>query len=137
MDGDPKDAKPISSSATGWHQLGMDLPEIPRSIFLVDDEPDQCRAMTRILKPHVPDILHAYRFDDALVMVSERSFDLALVDPPYTFDGWDEVLVALRGVALVVVETGSIFAAKGWEIVRQQRYGGTVVTLTTPEESAA
>ena len=66
-----------------------------------------------------------------------RNIDLALVDPPYTFDGWDEVLVALRGVALVVVETGSIFAAKGWEIVRQQRYGGTVVTLATPEESAA
>ncbi len=66
-----------------------------------------------------------------------RNIDLALVDPPYTFDGWDEVLVALRGVALVVVETGSMFAAKGWEIVRQQRYGGTVVTLTTPEESAA
>ena len=66
-----------------------------------------------------------------------RAIDLALVDPPYTFEGWTAVLAALRNVELVVVETGSVFAPEGWVILRQQRYGGTVVTLTTPEETAA
>ena len=75
--------------------------------------------------------------------------DLLFADPPYTFEGWTDLLAAvLPGLrrdhphaeraepdetGIAVLETpGPIEPGVGWEIVRQQRYGGTVVTLTTP-----
>lgn len=69
--------------------------------------------------------------------------DLLLVDPPYTFDGWGPLLKAARprleratpderGIA--VIETAGVFdAPAGWEVVRQQRYGGTVVSFLVPD----
>ena len=65
-----------------------------------------------------------------------RNVDLVLADPPYTFVGWDDILPALKMVALVMLETAGPIATVGWEILRQQRYGGTVVTLATPQENS-
>ena len=68
--------------------------------------------------------------------------DLLIADPPYEFDGWVDLLarsvVALqrphpddRGI--IVLETpGLIDVGPAWEVIRQQRYGGTVVTLAIP-----
>ena len=71
--------------------------------------------------------------------------DLVLIDPPYTFSGWgpllERVLPALvrppgteprvRGIA--VLETRNPIALPAtWEVVREQRYGGTVVTFAVP-----
>ena len=78
--------------------------------------------------------------------------DLLFADPPYTFEGWTDLLAAvLPGLrrdrahaeqaepdetGIAVLETpGPIEPGVGWEIVRQQRYGGTVVTLITPSET--
>jgi 16S rRNA (guanine966-N2)-methyltransferase len=71
--------------------------------------------------------------------------DLVLIDPPYTFAGWpqllERVLPALRrpvdadpddrGIA--VLESRHPLALPAtWEVVREQRYGGTVVTFAVP-----
>lgn len=78
--------------------------------------------------------------------------DLLFADPPYTFEGWTDLLAAvLPGLqrdrahaeqaepdetGIAVLETpGPIEPGVGWEIVRQQRYGGTVVTLIMPSET--
>jgi 16S rRNA (guanine966-N2)-methyltransferase len=54
--------------------------------------------------------------------------DLALVDPPYTFDQWDELLSALPA-GLVIAESGrEVSAPVGWEQLRVRRHGRTVVT---------
>jgi 16S rRNA (guanine966-N2)-methyltransferase len=68
--------------------------------------------------------------------------DLLFADPPYTFEGWPDLLRAMRpglqrddpeAVGIAVLETpGAIEPGPGWEILRQQRYGGTVVTLAIP-----
>ena len=80
--------------------------------------------------------------------------DLLFADPPYTFEGWTDLLAAvLPGLqrdrahaeqaepdetGIAVLETpGPIEPGVGWEIVRQQRYGGTVVTLTTPSQTVS
>lgn len=60
--------------------------------------------------------------------------DLVFADPPYSFDEWKPLLAALHPMlahdALVVMETGSVpEIGEEWTIVRQQRYGATVVTL--------
>jgi len=61
------------------------------------------------------------------------AFDLALVDPPYEFDAWDEVLGLLRAGVLVAESNRTIELGPGWRVVRSRRYGGTVVTLAAHE----
>ena len=57
-----------------------------------------------------------------------RGIDLALIDPPYEFDGWDHLLAVLQ-VPYVVAEAGhEIEPPLGWEAVKSKRYGRTWVT---------
>jgi 16S rRNA (guanine966-N2)-methyltransferase len=55
-------------------------------------------------------------------------FDLALLDPPYEFDGWDDLLTALPA-SLAVAESSHPVGAEGWEVLRAKRYGRTHVTI--------
>lgn len=72
---------------------------------------------------------------DALVhlertAVEERHYDLVLLDPPYGFDQWDELLAAVPVGARVVIESDrEVVVPDSWEVHRRKRYGGTVVTL--------
>lgn len=55
--------------------------------------------------------------------------DLALVDPPYRYAGWAELLGALSA-RLALLEHGSpLPASERYETLREYRYGGTLVTL--------
>lgn len=60
-------------------------------------------------------------------------FDLALVDPPYRFDGWEGLLAALPARVAVLESDRALVddvAASGrWSVIRDRRYGGTVVTM--------
>jgi 16S rRNA (guanine966-N2)-methyltransferase len=57
-----------------------------------------------------------------------RGVDLALIDPPYEFDGWDGLLLVLQ-VPFVVAEAGhEIDPPSGWQPVKSRRYGRTWVT---------
>jgi 16S rRNA (guanine966-N2)-methyltransferase len=57
-----------------------------------------------------------------------RGIDLALIDPPYEFDGWDRLLTLLQ-VPYVVAEAGhEIEPPMGWEALKSRRYGRTWVT---------
>ncbi len=64
--------------------------------------------------------------------VGHDSFDLALLDPPYDFAAWAELLAVLP-VALAVIESNRDVTEEvtgaAWEIVRHRRYGATVVTM--------
>ena len=63
---------------------------------------------------------------------------LVLADPPYEWNAWPALLANLpSSVVCVVVETGfALDEQSGWEILRAQRYGGTVVTMLAPAETA-
>ena len=66
---------------------------------------------------------------DGLSIDLPGPWDLALLDPPYAFDGWGELLGRLDA-AVAVCESGSeLDAPAGWGIARTKRYGGTVVTI--------
>jgi 16S rRNA G966 N2-methylase RsmD len=56
-------------------------------------------------------------------------YDLALVDPPYTFDDWPELLGALRARVVVCETAAELDPGPQWEVLRAKRYGGTVVTV--------
>lgn len=71
---------------------------------------------------------------DAVRFVARRPgpYDLVLADPPYTFDDWPDLIVALRA-GFVVAEAGrAVDAPAGWVTVRERAYGGTVVTFLRP-----
>lgn len=55
--------------------------------------------------------------------------DVALVDPPYDFSRWDEVLERLDAGLAVLESDRELDLGERWEGVRIKRYGTTVVTL--------
>ena len=61
---------------------------------------------------------------------------LVLSDPPYDWGNWPELFASLpASVECVVAETGVALAAlPGWEVEREKRYGGTIVTMLVPLE---
>jgi 16S rRNA (guanine966-N2)-methyltransferase len=65
-----------------------------------------------------------------------QRWDLALLDPPYAFDGWDELLVGLPADLAVVESDRSIPAPIGWRVVRERRYGTTLVSVLGSISSA-
>jgi 16S rRNA (guanine966-N2)-methyltransferase len=67
------------------------------------------------------------------VAATAARFDVALVDPPYRYEGWEE-LVARLPAELAVLESGAeITAPGGWVVIKSRRYGGTIVTVARPE----
>lgn len=66
-------------------------------------------------------------------------FDLALIDPPYAFDGWPDLLAELPASAAVIESDRVIEVGDRWHVVRDRSYGGTVVRIVTREllDSAA
>jgi 16S rRNA (guanine966-N2)-methyltransferase len=66
-------------------------------------------------------------------------FDLVLLDPPYSYDGWEALLSGLESVvtpdAVVVIESDrDIEAPSGWRVERRKRYGSTFVAIVRPPE---
>ncbi len=66
-----------------------------------------------------------------------RRWDLALLDPPYAFDRWDELLAAVPADVAVVESDRPIPAPAGWREIRQRRYGATLVAIFASQPPAA
>jgi 16S rRNA (guanine966-N2)-methyltransferase len=56
-------------------------------------------------------------------------FDLALLDPPYAFDGWEELLAVVPAAVLVIESDRAVPVEPHARVLRERRYGGTVVTI--------
>lgn len=56
-------------------------------------------------------------------------FDLALCDPPYSFERWDELLEALRADLAVLESSSPLTVVDRWMVLKSRRYGGTLVTV--------
>ena len=60
---------------------------------------------------------------------------LALADPPYSFDAWDELLRRVPAPVVVAESDRSVEPPTGWSVLRAKRYGGTHVTFLTRGEA--
>ena len=70
------------------------------------------------------------RAGDALEMASLLDpVDVALLDPPYEFDRWSELLAVVRCDVAVVESDREIVPPVGVQVINSRRYGGTVVTM--------
>lgn len=58
-------------------------------------------------------------------------FDLAVVDPPYGFDGWAELLPRLPAAVVVIESNREVEAPEPLRVHRRRRYGSTVVTIAS------
>ncbi len=66
---------------------------------------------------------------DAATWRAPSHFDVAFIDPPYTFQAWAALLLTLDAAYAVCESRHAVEAPHGWELVRFDRYGTTVITL--------
>jgi 16S rRNA (guanine966-N2)-methyltransferase len=77
---------------------------------------------------------------DRYLAAAPGSFDLVLLDPPYRFADWDELLAALEPAvaadAVVVIESDREVDLPGrWRVERRKRYSSTFIAIVRPPES--
>jgi 16S rRNA (guanine966-N2)-methyltransferase len=61
--------------------------------------------------------------------LEDEVFDVAFVDPPYSFSEWPRLLDALRAATAVLESSQEIDVGSRWMTARVLRHGGTVVTI--------
>ena len=61
-------------------------------------------------------------------------WDLALADPPYAFDAWGELLDALDATIVVIESDHAVRPPSRWEVLRERRYGDTVVVIARSQD---
>jgi len=100
------------------------------SAVFVDQDPGALRATRENLGAlDLADRARVVR-DDVLRYVGRpHRFDLALCDPPYRFAAWDGVLTRLRASVAVLESGRAVTVPGGWEVIRNKRYGDTLVTV--------
>ena len=57
-----------------------------------------------------------------------RGIELALIDPPYEFDAWQQLLTVLQVPYVVAEASRPVEPPEGWDAVKSRRYGRTWVT---------
>lgn len=67
---------------------------------------------------------------DVLAWVpAARNVDLALIDPPYSFQDWPRLLGVLHAAYALCESAREVPPPDGWEAVRARRYGRATTTL--------
>jgi len=103
------------------------------SATFVDDDPAALATVRANLVSTGLDGGEIVRADALPWLEHSNEFDLALVDPPYSFNGWDDVFSRLRSKLVVAESDRDLDVPSPWSIVRVKRYGGTVVHLAVKE----
>jgi 16S rRNA (guanine966-N2)-methyltransferase len=102
-----------------------------RATFVDNDRPalEAIRSNLRVTKLDANATV--VRADAAgFAAMDAAGFDLAVIDPPYAFDGWIELLAALPVPVAVIESDREIDPGERWAVVRSRRYGSTVITIS-------
>ena len=65
----------------------------------------------------------------AFLASQPEPYDLALLDPPYGYDGWAGLLTSLPAELVVAESDRPVDPGEGWTVVRSRRYGTTFVGI--------
>jgi len=103
------------------------------SATFVDDDPAAIAAVRANLASTGLSGGEAVRADAVRWLDGDAAFDLALVDPPYSFNGWEAVFSRRRAKVVVAESDRDLEIPSPWRIARHKRYGGTVVHLVASE----
>lgn len=66
---------------------------------------------------------------DATQAAATLDVDIVFVDPPYDFDGWDELLAKVRADFVVAEASRALEDRPGWTTTRTKRYGRVWVSF--------
>ncbi|HLI74877.1 MAG TPA: 16S rRNA (guanine(966)-N(2))-methyltransferase RsmD [Acidimicrobiales bacterium] len=103
------------------------------SVVFVDNAPAACRALEANLGSlGLSERGRIVRQDVLRYLDTAPRFDVALCDPPYDFDAWDDVLSRLDAGVAVLESSRPPPVPDGWKTVKNKRYGGTLVTVARP-----
>lgn len=73
--------------------------------------------------------------DGVALAATIAAHDVALLDPPYDFEAWDELLGIVPVEVAVIESDRAIAPGAGWEILKEKRYAGSVVVIARRESS--
>jgi len=103
------------------------------SVTFVDQDPEALAAVRQNLGAvglaDEPVALVQAVLPGWLASPSAGDFDLALCDPPYDFADWATLLGALRAGTVVIESAAPVALPEGWVVVRERRYGGTLIIV--------
>jgi 16S rRNA (guanine966-N2)-methyltransferase len=107
------------------------------SVVFVDNSPAAVKAVTANVTGTGldPGRTRVVRADVLAWLARPHHFDLALCDPPYEFEAWAGLLGRLRAEVAVLESNRPPEVPATWEIIRNKRYGGTLVTVVRSVES--
>jgi 16S rRNA (guanine966-N2)-methyltransferase len=101
------------------------------SVTFVDRDASACAAVTanlgavglgdldtRVVRAPLPEWL-----------LGAAPVDLVLCDPPYAFDRWPALIEALPSELAVLESKDALEVPTSWDVVKERRYGGTLVTV--------
>tara|TARA_X000001036_G_scaffold11125_1_gene9769 strand:- start:4795 stop:5343 length:549 start_codon:yes stop_codon:yes gene_type:complete len=119
----------------GTGSLGLEaLSRGASSVVFVDNNDlaiDAIKQNSKILN-FIQDV--EIRRQDAMAYLSEtRHFDVALLDPPYNFEMWDELTSQINSSAVVVESSQKVSLGRSWAIIKEQSYGQTNVVIAVNE----
>ena len=133
----------VADLACGSGALGIEaLSRGAKRCTFVDTSPVSLRVARANLVAVGLEPAAATFVKDDLVRWARRqppdSLDLVLVDPPYAWDGWPDLLAALVGSAGAVAAESDreIATARGWASLRTRRHGSTVVTVLVADRDS-
>jgi 16S rRNA (guanine966-N2)-methyltransferase len=107
---------------------------------LIDSDAAACRTIaTNLAALGITDRATVVRSDVIRFLTAACDpVDLALADPPYRFDRWNDLLVTVNAKVLVCESDREIEPSSehGWRTHRVRRYGTPVITLLVRPEHA-
>ncbi|MFZ9482578.1 MAG: 16S rRNA (guanine(966)-N(2))-methyltransferase RsmD [Ilumatobacteraceae bacterium] len=103
-----------------------------RAVFVERDRSALAALRTNLTTLGLDDRCTVHPTDVMAWVPAMRGIDIAFIDPPYAFDGW-EALLGLVQAGLVVAESDDpVPDTAGYVQLRSRRYGRTWVTLLEP-----
>jgi 16S rRNA (guanine966-N2)-methyltransferase len=100
------------------------------SVVFVDDASAAVSAVRANLATlGLEDQATVLREDVVRFLDRAHDFDLALCDPPYEYASWDTLLTRLHAGVAVLESRRPVEVPPEWQVIRNKRYGGTLVTV--------
>ncbi|HJM99887.1 MAG TPA: 16S rRNA (guanine(966)-N(2))-methyltransferase RsmD [Acidimicrobiales bacterium] len=115
----------------GTGSLGLEaLSRGANSVVFVDNNELSINTITHNLQMLEFDSKAEVRHQDAVMYLKEkRDFDVAILDPPYEFGLWNQLLSQIKS-KVVVIETSQIIALDAsWSVIKEQNYGQSKVLI--------
>ena len=69
-----------------------------------------------------------------LLKNSEEIFDVVYIDPPYKSEVYDDILSVVKG-NIIIVEHASEINFDNFQMLKQKKYGGSMITYLSKTQS--